>query len=64
MTVDRVYSVDRAGKILTVEPLVASSDVEAFDRASALHTESDCEIWNRSKLIGVSRRWVGSERRA
>jgi hypothetical protein len=64
MTMYRVYSIDRAGKIVDAESLVARSDNEAFDRASALNKDSDYEIWNRSKLVGVSRRWVGKERHA
>jgi hypothetical protein len=62
VTVYRVYSIDRAGKIVGAEALVARSDNEAFDRACALKKESDYEIWNRSKLVGISRRWVGKER--
>jgi hypothetical protein len=62
MTVYRIYSVDRAGKITDAEALVARTPDEAFDRARAISAETDCEIWNRSKLVGVCRRWVGKER--
>jgi hypothetical protein len=62
VTVYRVYSIDRAGKIVGAEALIARSDNEAFDRACALKKESDYEIWNRSKLVGISRRWIGKER--
>src|SRR4051795_5067628 len=62
MTIYRIYSIDRAGKIVAAEPLIARSDNEAFDRACALKMESDYEIWSRSKLVGISRRWVGKER--
>lgn len=53
MALYRLYSVDRAGKIVAAEALIARSDDEAFDRARALNKESDCEIWNRSKFVGT-----------
>lgn len=62
MTVYRIYSLDQAGKIVGAEPLVAQTDVEAFDRARALNKESDCEIWRQTRLVGICRRWVGKER--
>jgi hypothetical protein len=62
MTIYRVYSVDKAGKIIGAEKLIARSDREAFERAHASNRDTDCEVWNRTKLVGVSRRWVGSER--
>ena len=62
MTVYRLYSLDRAGKIIDAEPFIARTDNEAFDRARIISVKSDCEIWNRSKLVGICRRWVGKER--
>ena len=46
----RLYSVDRAGKIIQVESLCARSDDEAVDLARALNKGS-CEVWNRTKLV-------------
>jgi hypothetical protein len=53
MSAYRIYSVDRAGKIIAGEWLNASSDEEAVTLVRALNRESSCEIWNRTTFVAA-----------
>ena len=47
----RVYCFDHRGKISTSHEFLAADDSEALARTRAMKLETECELWNRDRLI-------------
>lgn len=52
MTTYRLYCLDGVGKIVSAEPLEASSDDEAMNRVRDMEKAIQCEVWERNRLVG------------
>lgn len=47
----RLYRLDGAGKIIAADWFEAERDEDALGQARALASDSNCELWERGRLV-------------